>query len=235
MWVPDFSPAHYDQMLYTKSGITSGSARTSGARRQAGIDLSGYTMHNMYLEMSKGAYTVDGQATPWVTVPHSEAWYGAATCPARDGVWDAGASQDARPPDNPPAPASSATDAVDALAAADPSFPWADYDIEDQGDGDGDGNFNEPDGVIDHLVLVHAGEDKSRGGGAQGTYADLGALVRHHPGHTIPGTNLRCQQLHRAAGGLRGRRVRPRVRPRPGPAGPLRHLRAATPTSTSGT
>ena len=30
---------------------------------------------------------------------------------------------------------------------------------------------HEPDGVIDHLVLVHAGKDKSRGGGAEGIYA----------------------------------------------------------------
>ena len=33
-----------------------------------------------------------------------------------------------------------AIDAVKALAAADPDFPWADYDVEDQGDFDEDGN-----------------------------------------------------------------------------------------------
>ena len=36
--------------------------------------------HNMYLEMSKNAYTVDGQASPWITVPHSEGWYAANRC-----------------------------------------------------------------------------------------------------------------------------------------------------------
>ena len=45
------------------------------------------------------------------------------------------------------APGRSAIDAVDALAAAAADFPWADYDIEDQGDRDGDGNVLEPDGV----------------------------------------------------------------------------------------
>ena len=91
-------------------------------------------------------------------------------------------------PDNPRGAGQLAIDAVNALAAAQPDFPWADYDIEDQGDVDGDGNFHEPDGVIDHLVLVHAGEDKSGGGGAQGTVRHLGALQRHRrrlqgPGH----------------------------------------------------
>ena len=35
-------------------------------------------------------------------------------------------------PDNPAGAGRLATDAVDALAAKDPNFPWADYDIEDQ-------------------------------------------------------------------------------------------------------
>ena len=76
MWVPDFSPTHYNKMLYTKKGITE-RVRTDlkGPDGKNGIDLSGHTMHNMYLEMSKGAYTVDGQASPWITVPHSEGWY----------------------------------------------------------------------------------------------------------------------------------------------------------------
>ena len=61
MWVPDFSADFYDQMLYTTTGIQQ-RVRTDlkGPDGKSGIDLRGYTMHNMYLEMSKGAYTVDG-------------------------------------------------------------------------------------------------------------------------------------------------------------------------------
>jgi immune inhibitor A len=146
----------------------------------------------MYLEMSKNAYTVDGQATPWVTVPHSEAWYGANTCTQNaEGEWEAGASQSMNGhPDNPAGPGALGADAVDVLAAQDPDFPWADYDIEDVSDADGDGNFNEPDGVVDHLVLVHAGEDKSGGGGAQGPYAIWAHSSAIVPGHTVPGTDI---------------------------------------------
>ena len=74
---------------------------------------------------------------------------------------------------------------------AQPDFPWADYDIEDQGDRDGDGNVLEPDGVIDHVVLVHAGEDKSGGGGAEGTYALWAHSSAVAGGAAIPGTDLK--------------------------------------------
>ncbi len=74
MWVQDFSSEHYNKMLYTKEGITD-RVRTdlTGPDGQPGFDISGYTMKNMYEEMSHGAYTVTGEATPWVTVDHSEA------------------------------------------------------------------------------------------------------------------------------------------------------------------
>ncbi|NUT36196.1 MAG: M6 family metalloprotease domain-containing protein [Hamadaea sp.] len=194
MWVSDFSPEHFDKMLYTKEGITD-RVRTdlTGPDGQPGISLAGYTMRNMYEEMSKGAYTVRGQASPWVTMPHSEGWYAASRCtPDGQGGWTLPRSQAGNGhPSNPAGQGKLAIDAVAALAAAQPNFPWADYDIEDQGDRDGDGNFFEPDGVIDHLVLVHAGEDKSGGGGAQGIYSIWAHSSAVAGGADIPGTNLK--------------------------------------------
>ena len=63
--MPDFSPDLYNKMLYTTDGITE-RVRTDlrGPDGRRGINLRGYTMHNMYLEMSKGAYTVDGAGDP---------------------------------------------------------------------------------------------------------------------------------------------------------------------------
>ncbi|GAB3079917.1 immune inhibitor A domain-containing protein [Pedococcus soli] len=194
MWVKDFSSAHYNTMLYTKTGITQ-RVRTDlkGPDGKPGFDISGYTMKNMYEEMSKGAYTVDGAATPWITVPHSEAYYGATRCHQdENGVWTYDAIQDMQGhPSNPLGAGQLPIDAVAALAKAQPNFPWADYDLEDQGDVDGDGNFNEPDGVIDHVVLVHAGSDKSGGGGAQGTYAIWAHSSAVAGGAPVPGTNLK--------------------------------------------
>ncbi|WP_283136967.1 immune inhibitor A domain-containing protein [Rhizohabitans arisaemae] len=184
-WVADFSPDHYNKMLYTKTGITQ-RIRTdlTGPDGRPGISLAGYTMKNMFEEMSKGAYTVDGKAIGWIKVPHSEAWYGAGRCGAP--------MQDMQGhPDNPLGAAALPVDAVNALAAAQPNFPWADYDIEDTSDADGDGNTLEPDGVIDHVVLVHAGIGKSTGGGAEGTFAIWAHSSAVAGGYQIPGTNKR--------------------------------------------
>ncbi|WP_417555107.1 immune inhibitor A domain-containing protein [Microbacterium sp.] len=194
MWVPDFSSEHFNKMLFSDDGITE-RVRTdlTGPDGKPGFDISGYTMKNMYEEMSRGAYTLTGEATPWVKVKHSEAYYGATVCHKNDqGVYEAGPMQDMQGhPDNPLGPGQLPIDAVAAVAAQNPDFPWADYDIEDQGDRDGDGNVHEPDGVIDHVVLVHAGEDKSGGGGAQGTYAIWAHSSAVAGGATIPGTNLK--------------------------------------------
>ena len=191
-WVPDFSEEHFDQMLYTKEGITERvRPDLTGPDGKPGIDISGYTMRNMYEEMSKGRYTVTGQASPWITVPHSEAWYGADRCTFNGTEWVPGNIQDMNGhPSNPLGAGQLAKDAVDTLAAAQPDFPWSDYDVEDQGDIDGDGNRLEPDGVVDHLVLVHAGEDKSGGGGAQGTYAIWAHSSAIAKGYQVPGQDV---------------------------------------------
>ncbi|GAA1058801.1 immune inhibitor A domain-containing protein [Agromyces bracchium] len=194
MWVEDFSPEHFDTMLYTDEGITERvRPDLTGPDGKPGIDISGYTMKSMYEEMSRGAYTVTGEATQWVTLPHSEGWYGATRCFLNDeGEYEAGAYQGMQGhPDNPIGANALPIDAVAALAEAQPDFPWADYDIEDQSDRDGDGNYYEPDGVIDHVVLVHAGEDKSGGGGAEGTYALWAHSSAVAGGADIPGTDLK--------------------------------------------
>ncbi|MCW2879610.1 MAG: family metalloprotease domain protein [Sphaerisporangium sp.] len=186
MWVADFNNAFYNDMLYSSKGITNRVRTDLKDPRDGkpGIDISGYTMKNMYEEMSKGAYTVNGEAIGWLKVPHSEAWYGAGACHAA--VQDTSGH-----PDNPRGAAQLGIDAVNQLAKANPSFPWADYDQEDTSDADGDGNYNEPDGVVDHLVLVHAGEDKSGGGGAQGTFAIWAHSSAIAGGYTVPGTSVK--------------------------------------------
>lgn len=57
-WIPDFTPAHYQNMLFD---------RKPNAR----------SMATYYLEQSGGRYTVDGVAFPWIRLPHSEWFYGA--------------------------------------------------------------------------------------------------------------------------------------------------------------
>ncbi|RSN10703.1 protease [Nonomuraea sp. WAC 01424] len=183
-WLKDFSTDHFNKMLYSDKGITERVRKDLKDPRdnKPGIDISGYTMKKMYEELSKGAYSVTGSAVGWIKAPHSEAYYGAAAC--------GGQPQDmSGHPSNPTGAGQLAIDTVDALAATQPNFPWADYDQEDVSDSDGDGNFDEPDGVIDHLVMVHAGKDKSSDGGAEGTYAIWAHSSAVAGGYKIPGSD----------------------------------------------
>jgi len=136
MWVDDFSPDHYKNMLFDRRPEK-------------------YTMTNFYLENSSGRYTVDGNAHGWFKVPHPESFYGADAKDRHDldgangPVWRV--IQDAAP-----------------LIAQDPAIDWASYDKIDRYDWDSDGDFSEPDGYIDHAMIVHAGVGQEEDGGAQG-------------------------------------------------------------------
>ncbi|MGW7218264.1 immune inhibitor A domain-containing protein [Streptomyces collinus] len=117
-----------------------------------------------YEKQSSGRYSVDGEVSDWVKVPYNEARYGNNACGDTNcsSVWNvvsdglnAWVSQQ------------KAAGRTDAQIKAD----VARFDEWDRYDFDGDGDFNESDGYIDHFQIVHAGEDESAGGGAQGTDA----------------------------------------------------------------
>ena len=179
-WVPDFNRSFYQKLIYSTEGVQ----RRIRPELNGGVDISGRTVKNYYLEVSKGRYVLEGTASPWLMLDHSEAWYSADSC-------EAGEASDVGHPDNPLGTGKMAFDAVAALAEAQPNFPWADYDVEDQGDRDGDGNLFEPDGALDHVIVLHAGKDQASGGGAEGTYAEwssssvVGATTG---GLEVPGT-----------------------------------------------
>ena len=115
------------------------------------------SMKTYYEKQSSGRYSVEGEVTDWVKVPYNEARYGSNSCDTcawnavQDGVTAWVAQQ-------------KAAGRTDAQIKAD----IAQFDQWDRYDFDGDGDFNESDGYIDHFQIVHAGEDESAGGGAQG-------------------------------------------------------------------
>lgn len=142
-WQADYNQAHY-QDLYFGDGTAS--------------------MKTYYEKQSSGRYSIEGHVTDWVKVPYNEARYGNNACGQTNcsSVWNvvsdgvnAWVSQQK---------AAGKTDA-EIKAAVTQFDQWDRYDF------DGDGDFNEADGYIDHFQIVHAGEDESAGGGAQGTDA----------------------------------------------------------------
>ncbi|AXL88913.1 protease [Streptomyces sp. CB09001] len=139
-WQEDYDQEHF-QDLYFGSGKGVNSVKT------------------YYEKQSSGRYSVDGEVSDWVKVPYNEARYGSNKCDPDNCAWFA------------------VQDGVTAWVADQKAAGRTDaqiksqltqYDQWDRYDFDGDGDFNEPDGYIDHFQIVHAGEDESAGGGAQG-------------------------------------------------------------------
>ncbi|MFE9096402.1 immune inhibitor A domain-containing protein [Streptomyces sp. NPDC007264] len=137
-WQADYNRQHYQDLYFS-------------------TDKKKTSLKQFYEKASSGRYSVDGEVQDWVKVDYNEARYGTNQCDTC--VWnlvsDALAKWVAQ---------RKAAGDTDAQIKA----KVAQYDQWDRYDHDGDGNFNEPDGYIDHFQIVHAGEDESAGGGAQG-------------------------------------------------------------------
>lgn len=137
-WQADYNKQHFQDLYFSKA---------SGKE----------SMAKYYEKQSSGRYSVAGEVADWVKVDWNEARYGSNKCDTC--TWNLVAD--------------AVNKWVDARKAAGDSAATikaklAEYDQWDRYDYDGDGNFNESDGYIDHFQIVHAGEDESAGGGAQG-------------------------------------------------------------------
>ncbi|MFB7129095.1 M6 family metalloprotease domain-containing protein [Kitasatospora xanthocidica] len=142
-WQADYNQQHYQDLYFAKDKPS---------------------LKTYYEKQSSGRYSVDGVVSDWVRVPWNEARYGSDYC----GSNVCASAQDL------------IRDAVDiwykdqqakGQTEAQIKATLAQYDQWDRYGSHHDGNFNQPDGYIDHFQIVHAGEDKSAGGGKQGSKA----------------------------------------------------------------
>ncbi|MEU9130035.1 immune inhibitor A domain-containing protein [Kitasatospora sp. NPDC048540] len=146
-WKNDFGRDFYQQMFFDDS---------PGAN----------SVRNYYRTQSSGRYDIEGTVSDWVTVPYNEARYGSNKGPQGSGAWTQ-AQEFIR----------DATKAwydgeiAKGRTPADVKAELAQYDVQDRYDHDKDGDFNEPDGYLDNVIVVHAGVDETWGGGAQGADA----------------------------------------------------------------
>ncbi len=149
LWVEDFSPEHYTDMLFTPGGWTFSETHPYYPGEKRG------SMRDYFLAQSYGTYAVDGDTYGWFTVDKPEAYYG-------DDSPDGG-SDNLRP-------GSTGDLLADAIAKVNEegAIDWLTYDLTDPYDLDSDGNLAEPDCILDHPLFIHAGIDQSGGGGAQG-------------------------------------------------------------------
>ena len=150
-------PRFYENLIFGHQGV--GRVRMDLMDPEdhlPGINLAGYTVQDYFDQMAgAGNVLLDGSVQGWVTVSHSEGYYGAQGC--------SGSPHDGA------GPATQAQLVADALARfmeehpdyyADPSPEafWKQYDANG-------------DGVVDSLWIIHAGMGQEAGGGPQGEYA----------------------------------------------------------------
>ena len=141
----DYNTEHYEDMIFGENGVKGPNGENLVSQKQ------------YYEEQSGGTYSIEGQAYGWLQVPGTAAYYGAdRPTGGHDNVSPGGASKLVK-------------DTYAAAIAA--GIPLQDYDLEDPMDLDGDGNVNEPDGLVDHLQIIHSGIGQEAGGGAQGDNA----------------------------------------------------------------
>jgi len=165
-WQADYNQKHFQDLYF-------------------GTGKNTESLKKYYEKQSSGRYSVDGQVSDWVKVSYNEARYGnnacgSTTCPSVQNLVSDGAN------------AWVADQQAAGRSDADIKAELAKYDQWDRYDFDGDGNFNEPDGYIDHFQIVHAGEDESAGGGAQGKdaiWAHRGYAFGSNAGSTGPADN----------------------------------------------
>lgn len=161
MYYKNYSKEHFQDMIFGEDGYT-------GPNGDNFISMKQY-----YEQQSGGSYTVDGEVAGWYTADHPASYYG-GNYPDENG-------SDARPRQL----------VYEALkkAAQDPNIDLSEYDVWDRDDLNGNGIYNEPDGVIDHLMVIHSGVGEEAGGGKLGS----DAIWSHRwnlGGYTIiPGVN----------------------------------------------
>ncbi|WP_244380876.1 immune inhibitor A domain-containing protein [Saccharococcus caldoxylosilyticus] len=142
MYYKDYSKEHYYDMIFgDKDGYY------EGPNGEKFISVKKY-----YEQQSGGSYAIEGAVAGWYKAKYPAKYYGG-------NVPD---------PDGSDANARALVKEALAAAAKDPCIDLRQFDQEDRYDLDGDGNYREPDGLIDHLMIVHSSVGEEAGGGQLG-------------------------------------------------------------------
>jgi immune inhibitor A len=159
LWTKDFDQKHYEEMLFNRNGYET----------PEGTSMT--TMAKYYYQQSGRTWMVDGVVTPWVTSEKDFKYYGENDENGNDA--------------NPRELVKETLEAVgDAIAGKED-----DYDQRDPYDLDGDGDLMEPDGMLDNLMLVHAGIGEETGEDADAIWSHRWTIGKPVD---IPGTSLKA-------------------------------------------
>jgi immune inhibitor A len=141
IWTEDFNQDYYLDMLFAE-----------------GEDAN--SMRQYYIEQSSNRYTVYGDVTDWALAPNDACTYDDDL--GGPAIWQFLIDTTRSWYDAQIAAGKTPAEIDDYLSQ---------FDVWDRYDWDMDGNFDEPDGYIDHMQFVHAGEGNEAGGGVLGDCA----------------------------------------------------------------
>lgn len=141
-WTKDFSVEHYRNLLFSENGYTTPEGIYSPS------------LKSYFKDQSNGNLNIEGDVFGWYKVSKPAKYYGEDI-------------NGERGDDN--APRELVVE-VSKMAVKD-GVDLSKYDVEDQFDFDNDGDLMESDGIVDHLMVLHAGEGQENGGGVLGADA----------------------------------------------------------------
>ncbi|RPA42463.1 M6 family metalloprotease domain-containing protein [Shewanella vesiculosa] len=136
MYYSSYPAAHYQQLLFSQNGFAGPSNQTLQSAYQ------------YFQAVSGNSFYFTGEVRDWVTADHDAAYYGGNNSNDDDNAV-------------PELVKEAVTKAVVGMTDAE----LESYDIEDPFDIDGDGNYDEADGIIDHVMLFHSSIGEEAGGG----------------------------------------------------------------------
>ncbi|MGI2175119.1 immune inhibitor A domain-containing protein [Shewanella ulleungensis] len=179
MYYSSYPASHYQQLLFSETGFAGPNSQTLQSAYQ-------------YFQAASGnSFFFTGQVQDWVTANNNAAYYG-------------GNNEDEDDKAVPELVKEAVVKAIEGMSDTELNS----YDIEDPYDLDGDGNYDEADGIIDHVMLFHSSIGEEAGGGILGD----DAIWSHRyyvdsatNGYSIPGRGLKVfgytvQPIDSAAG-----------------------------------
>ncbi|MCS1351889.1 immune inhibitor A [Mechercharimyces sp. CAU 1602] len=162
MYTKDFTPEHYEKMMFANEGYST----------PEGLEMT--TVSQFYDEQSGGTWAIDGEATDWIKAKNNADYYG-------------GNNES----DNDKDPRALVTETLESVGNMIKGNE-AKYDQRDPYDIDGDGEIMEADGLLDNLMLVHSGVGEEAGGGDLGDDAIWSHRWSLKQPTDIPGTSLKA-------------------------------------------
>ena len=141
MYYADYPRSHYENLLFSTDGYSGPSGQNIESAYQYYQHESGETL------------SFTGNAFGWITADNNAEFYGANSNDENDSNVQ-----------------ELVIEAV-TKAIAENQINLSDYDKTDYFDRDNDNNINEPDGIVDHIMIFHASVGEEAGGGNLGSNA----------------------------------------------------------------